>query len=110
MKLQAAQQRLSGGRETSRGGTGGGPEQADIEGASSRIHGPAVERPELGLGEPESTHCWTGTTCRVAPLAALTGVRRGTSDGHGWIGSKAVEKTESRVGRATNQDVPLREF
>ncbi len=61
----------SGGLETSRGGTCGGPEPADIEGASSRSHGPAAERPELGLGEPESesTHRWTGTTCRAAPLA-----------------------------------------
>ncbi len=44
-------------------------EPADIEGARSRSHGPAAERPELGLGEPESTHRWTGTTCRAAPLA-----------------------------------------
>jgi hypothetical protein len=41
---------------------------------------------------------------------APTGVRRGTSDGHGWIGSKAVEITGGRVGRAAIQDVPLREF
>jgi hypothetical protein len=44
-------------------------EPADIEGARSRSHGPAAERPELGLGKPESTHHWTGTTCRAAPLA-----------------------------------------
>ena len=48
-------------------------EPADIEGARSRSHGPAAERPALGLGEPgcdtESTHRWTGTTCRAAPLA-----------------------------------------
>jgi hypothetical protein len=25
--------------------------------------------PALGLGEPESAHRWTGTTCRAAPLA-----------------------------------------
>ncbi len=37
--------------------------------ASSRSHGPAAERPELGLGEPESMHSWTGTTCRGWPLA-----------------------------------------
>jgi hypothetical protein len=46
--------------ETSRGDAGGGPdspEPADIEGASSRSHGPAAERSELGLGEQESTHC-----------------------------------------------------
>ncbi len=29
-----------------------------------------------------------------------------TSDGHGVAGSKAVETTASRVGRATDQDVP----
>jgi hypothetical protein len=33
------------------------------------VNGPAAERPALGLGEPESTHRWTGTTCRAAPLA-----------------------------------------
>ncbi len=44
-------------------------EPADIEGASSRIHGPAAERPALGLGEPESAHRWTVSTCRAAPLA-----------------------------------------
>jgi hypothetical protein len=59
----------SGGQETSRGGAGGGPEPADIEGARSRSHGPAAERPELGLREQESLHRWTGTTCLAAPLA-----------------------------------------
>ncbi len=34
-------------------GVGGGPEPADIEGARSRSHGPAAERPALGLGESE---------------------------------------------------------
>jgi hypothetical protein len=56
-------------RQWGTGGTGGGSEPADIEGARSRSHGPAVERPALGLGEPEPTHRWTGTTCRAAPLA-----------------------------------------
>jgi hypothetical protein len=37
------------GLETSRGGAGGGQESADIEGARSRSHGRAAERPELGL-------------------------------------------------------------
>ncbi len=46
-----------------------GPEQSEIEGASSLSHGQAVERPELWLGEQESTHYWTGTTGRVASLA-----------------------------------------
>jgi hypothetical protein len=57
------------GLETSRSGTGGGPEPADIEGTRSWSHGQAAEPPELGLGETESTHCWTVTTCRAAPLA-----------------------------------------
>ena len=43
-----------------------------------------------GLGQPAGQ--------RHSP--APTGVRRGTSDGNGWIGSKAVEITGSRVGRA----------
>ena len=47
-----------------------------------------------GLGQPAGP--------RHSP--APTGVRRGTSDGHGWIGSKAVEITGSRVGRAVIQD------
>ncbi len=76
---------FSRGLETSCGGVCGGPKPAelqathrrlqyttgdvalrrrwrtgagDIEGARSRSHGPAAERPELRLGEPESTHCW----------------------------------------------------
>jgi hypothetical protein len=91
-----------GGLETSRS-TGGGPEPADIEGARSRIHGPAAERPVLGLGEPESTHRWTGTTCRAAPLAC--------SD---WseerdVGRSRLDRVEggitgSRVGRAVIHD------
>jgi hypothetical protein len=44
-------------------------EPADIEGAHRLSHGPAAELPALGLGEPESAHRWTGTTCRAAPLA-----------------------------------------
>ncbi len=44
-------------------------EPADIEGPRSRSHGPEAERPALRLGEPESEHRWTGTTCRAAPLA-----------------------------------------
>ncbi len=42
-----------------------------------------------GLGQP------AGPIHSPAP----TGVRRGTPDGHDWIGSKAVEITGSRVGR-----------
>jgi hypothetical protein len=63
----ARQQRRSYGLHS--GDSGGGLEPADIEGAPSRSHGPAAERPALGLGEPESTHRWTGTTCQAAPLA-----------------------------------------
>jgi hypothetical protein len=59
----------SGGMVTSRGGAGGGVEPADIEVARSRSHGPAAELPELELRELESTHRWTGTTCRNAPFA-----------------------------------------
>jgi hypothetical protein len=70
----------------SRSGTGGGPGPADIEGARSRSHGPAAERTEPGLGEPESTHCWTGTTCRAASLSC--------SD---WSGERGVGR--SRLGR-----------
>jgi hypothetical protein len=83
--------------------------RTNIEGARGRSHGPAAELPELRLGKRGSTHRWTGTACRAAPIACQTGVRRGTSDGHDWIGSKAVEITGSRVGRA-DQDVPLLEF
>ncbi len=54
---------------------------ADIKGARSRSHGPAAERTVLGLGEPESAHCWTGTACRAVALACS--VRRGASD-RGW--------------------------
>ncbi len=53
-----------------------------------------------GLGQPAGP--------RHSP--APTGVRRGTSDGHGWIGSKAVEMTGSRIGRAAIQDMQLRKF
>ncbi len=60
-----------GGLETSRCGAGGGQELVDITGASSRGHGPVAELPELGLGEPESTHRWTGLTCWAAPLACF---------------------------------------
>jgi hypothetical protein len=85
-----------GGLETSRGGAGGGPEPADIEGARSRSHGPAAERPAPGLGQQE----YNGPRHSPAP----TGVRRGMSDGHDWIGSKAVEITGSRVGPAAMQE------
>jgi hypothetical protein len=47
-----------------------------------------------GLGQPAGL--------RHSP--APTGVRRGTSDGHGWIGSKAVEIMGSRVGPAAVQE------
>ena len=40
----------------------------DIDGARRRSHEPTVGRPELGLGWPESTHGWTGTRARAAPL------------------------------------------
>ena len=40
----------------------------DIEGARRRSHEPTAVRTDLGLGWPESTHRWTGTTCRAASL------------------------------------------
>ena len=40
----------------------------DIEGASRRSHELTAVRTDLGLGWPESTHRWTGTTCRAASL------------------------------------------
>ncbi len=82
--------------ETSCGGIGGGPEPAELQATQWRLRsrtGDVVrrrrwrtgagghqgsrqqeswtesERPELGLGELESAHCWTGTTCRAVPLA-----------------------------------------
>jgi hypothetical protein len=39
----------------------------DIDGARRRSHEPTAVRPELGLGWQESTHGWTGTSCRAAP-------------------------------------------
>ncbi len=101
-----------GGLETSCSGAGGGPEPADIEGAHSWSHRPAA----AGGGQSSDSE---SRSLRIAGLGqrpgprhspALTRVRRGTSDGHGWIRSKAVEITGSRVGRAAIQDVPLREF
>jgi hypothetical protein len=41
---------------------------------------------------------------------AQTGERRGTSEGHGWIGSEEVEITGSQVGWAATLGVQLREF
>jgi hypothetical protein len=40
----------------------------DIDGARRRSNEPTVGRLELGLGWPESTHGWTGTTARAASL------------------------------------------
>jgi hypothetical protein len=90
--------------ETSRGGAGGGPgrrtsrepaagvmdrrrsgQSSDSESRSLRT---------AGLGQPAGP--------RHSP--APTGLRRGTLDGHGWIGTKAVEITGFRVGRAVIQD------
>ncbi len=51
------------------GDVGGGPGPADIKGGRGRSHEPAAERPELGLGEPESAHCRTGTSCQATSLA-----------------------------------------
>jgi hypothetical protein len=82
-----------GGLKTSRSGASGGPEPADIEGAHSRAASARTRRAGV-----YALLDWDNLP------AAPTGVRRGTSDGHGWIGSKAVEITGSRVGRAVIQD------
>jgi hypothetical protein len=69
-ELQATQQQrrcAGGGPETSRGGTVG----------RRTLSEPAAGVMEWRLREPESTHCWTGTTCRAAPLAC-SDLRRGT--------------------------------
>ena len=79
----------------------------DIDGARRRSHEPTAVRPELGLGWPESTHRWTGTTCRAASL-----------DGSEWseerdAGRARLDRVEGgdsrRTGpsRTTIQDVPL---
>jgi hypothetical protein len=97
---------------TQRSGAGRGPGPADIKGTSGRSYEPAAKRTKFGLGEPESTHCWTGTTCR-RHSPAPTGVRSGMWDCRGWAGSKTEETRASRVGLGwpANQDVlPLREF
>jgi hypothetical protein len=123
--------------EASCGGIGGGLERAELQATPWRVRWRTGEvalrrRWRTGAGghrespQPES---WTGPggqssasesrSLRTAGLGqparqrhslAPSGVRRGTSDGHGWIGSKAVEITGSRVGQAAIQDEPLREF
>jgi hypothetical protein len=57
----------SGGeRETSRGGAGGGPEPADIEGARSRSYGGGAARARTRRAGVYAPLDWT--TCRAAPL------------------------------------------
>ncbi len=90
----------------------------DIKGARGRSHEPAAKRTKLGLREPESTHCWTGTPCRAASLACSH--RSEEKDvGHSRLGLSVVssplwsnteETTASRVRWAADQDAPLREF
>jgi hypothetical protein len=63
---------------------GGGPGPVDMEGVRSH-HGPAAERPELRLGEPESMHCWTGTTCRAAALLACSDWSEGSDVGRSLL-------------------------
>ena len=63
---------LSGrGAPTRKDGGGTRIHAMDIDGARRRSHEPTAVRPELGLGWPESTHRWTGTTCRAASTRLL---------------------------------------
>jgi hypothetical protein len=77
-----------GGPGTTRGGGGGGSGPADMEGAPQPGHGPAAERPELGLGEPESLRVRHKLphSCRAASIA-----------GSAWSGERDVGRT--RLGR-----------
>jgi hypothetical protein len=77
--------------------------------ASSRSNGQAAERPEpeLGLCELEPTHCWTAQPAEPHHSPAPTGVRSEMSDGQDCT---TMGTTMSRVKRASDQDVPLREF
>jgi hypothetical protein len=52
----------------------------------------------------------TAGLAQPAASLACSDWSEGTSDGHGWIGSKAVETTGGRVGQAVDQDVQLREI
>jgi hypothetical protein len=56
------------GRRGRRGCCGRAGYNNDSTGRGLLQHGPAEGRPELGLGEQESVHCWTGTTCLAVPL------------------------------------------
>jgi hypothetical protein len=78
------------GRRSYKLHTAAAPGPADIKVARGRTHEPAAERQEIlpVLGEPESAHCWTGTTCWAASeslhsLHAPTAVGRGTR--LGWV-------------------------
>ena len=67
---RARSRRSWGGRGALTHWDGGGTtiHAMDIEGARRRSHEPTAVRTDLGLGWPESTHRWTGTTCRAASL------------------------------------------
>ena len=69
-------------------------------------------RPGTSDGAEELWHQGTngagGTTSYIA-AAHDWSEERGV-DLHGWTGSKAVETTASRVGRAADQDMQLWEF
>jgi hypothetical protein len=88
--------------ETSRGAAGGGPGPADIEGASSLSYGAAVERPELGLGEPESMHRWTGTTCLAVTLACSDWSEE-RDVGQSWLDRVEGGGDNGKQGRKGNQ-------
>ncbi len=66
-----------------KGDVGGGPGPADIKGTRGRSpsHGPAADQPEIGLGEPESTHYWN-LPGRVNPCSSYWSVRPSRL---GWV-------------------------
>jgi hypothetical protein len=73
-----------------------------IKGSSSRSHGSAEGRQELGLGWPKSTHRWTGITCRAAS-PAYSDWREETDVG--WFGTDGIKGSrdmESRVETDSN--------
>jgi hypothetical protein len=81
----------------------------DIDGARRLSHEPTAVRPELGLGWQESTHRWTGTTCRAALLdCSEWSEERGA--GRGRLDWARIEGGDSRLtgpSRTKMQDVRL---
>ena len=100
------------------GSTGGGPGAAQRRrrrsGAGGHQESPQPESWTGGGADRAQTRRagvyalldWHNLPGRVTRLLRL----EWGEGGHGWAGSKAVEATGSRVGRAADQDVPLQEF